>query len=273
MDSTRTTENKTFKPSKFAVFPNYNGEGVRYEGEVLEEGGFQRAHGKGLLRFRDGSIYEGDFVDGLKHGRGVYWWATGHRFEGEWVHNQRHRGTYTWPDGAWYEGTFRDSESHTEPGDTGRRVDLTAGLVQKGSWNQGWLQGWASLRWEAGHLFCELDARSRRQGRCTTFCWNGCVLEATYVDDSRVGPASFLWPNGDRWEGRFDQHDVATGRKTSACRKPLEGEFVLVFSGSDTEFRLVREKSLGPRDERAEDQAAATRLDSTTMEPRSSHCE
>lgn len=29
-------------------------------------------HGKGLLSASDGSLYEGDFSDGYKHGEGVY---------------------------------------------------------------------------------------------------------------------------------------------------------------------------------------------------------
>lgn len=69
----------------------------RYEGEVNEdgdpegqgvleypgndehermyyEGGFKakKAHGKGLMKWREGDKYEGDWVEGLRHGKGTY---------------------------------------------------------------------------------------------------------------------------------------------------------------------------------------------------------
>ena len=38
------------------------------------EGAFKgkKAHGHGLMRWREGDKYEGDWVDGLRHGQGTY---------------------------------------------------------------------------------------------------------------------------------------------------------------------------------------------------------
>ena len=41
-------------------------------------------HGKGIYTWKDGRRYEGDYFNDKKHGFGVYAWADGRRYEGEW---------------------------------------------------------------------------------------------------------------------------------------------------------------------------------------------
>jgi hypothetical protein len=67
-------------------------------------------HGAGLRAYRDGSHYEGDFVNGLRQGRGVLVSKQGHRYEGSWAADRRHGfGVQVYPDGeyrgSWYKGT------------------------------------------------------------------------------------------------------------------------------------------------------------------------
>ena len=40
----------------------------------IYDGGFKdkKAHGKGLMRWRQGDKYEGEFQNGLRHGKGIY---------------------------------------------------------------------------------------------------------------------------------------------------------------------------------------------------------
>ncbi len=38
----------------------------------------------------DGDRYEGDFIDGKKHGRGIYTFPNGNRFEGDYLDDKRH---------------------------------------------------------------------------------------------------------------------------------------------------------------------------------------
>lgn len=45
-------------------------------GRVAEVGD-ERRQGFGVQEWTDGSKYEGDFVDGLKHGKGRYSWRNG----------------------------------------------------------------------------------------------------------------------------------------------------------------------------------------------------
>ena len=48
--------------------------------------------------YPNGDIYEGDYVDGIRHGRGIYRFAaSGDKYEGSWVNNNKHGlGTMTY---------------------------------------------------------------------------------------------------------------------------------------------------------------------------------
>ncbi|XP_061540762.1 ankyrin repeat and MYND domain-containing protein 1-like isoform X2 [Phycodurus eques] len=61
----------------------------------------------GVQEFLDGSKYEGDFVHGLKHGKGRYTWKSGEFYEGSFYKDYRHGdGIYCWPTGNKFIGKF-----------------------------------------------------------------------------------------------------------------------------------------------------------------------
>ncbi|XP_077390599.1 ankyrin repeat and MYND domain-containing protein 1 isoform X3 [Festucalex cinctus] len=63
--------------------------------------------GFGVQEFLDGSKYEGDFVNGLKHGKGRYTWKSGEFYEGFFYKDYRHGdGMYCWPTGNKFIGKF-----------------------------------------------------------------------------------------------------------------------------------------------------------------------
>jgi hypothetical protein len=41
-------------------------------------------HGKGVFKWPDGRVYEGDYVNDKKHGIGKVTWPDGRVYEGEW---------------------------------------------------------------------------------------------------------------------------------------------------------------------------------------------
>ncbi|XP_021042888.1 radial spoke head 10 homolog B [Mus pahari] len=51
--------------------------------------------------------YIGEFVNGLRHGKGTFYYASGAMYEGEWASNKKHgRGRMTFKNGRVYEGLF-----------------------------------------------------------------------------------------------------------------------------------------------------------------------
>ncbi len=64
-------------------------------------------HGRGVYIWKDGRKYEGEYLNDKKHGFGVYTWADGRRYEGNWAHGKQHgQGKYILPDGTFKIGVW-----------------------------------------------------------------------------------------------------------------------------------------------------------------------
>ncbi|XP_053093908.1 ankyrin repeat and MYND domain-containing protein 1 [Pangasianodon hypophthalmus] len=64
-------------------------------------------NGSGVQEWTDGSRYEGEFLNALKHGDGAFTWPNGECYKGSFYKDYRHgRGTYFWPDGSQFKGRF-----------------------------------------------------------------------------------------------------------------------------------------------------------------------
>ena len=85
-----------------------------YDGEFKDD----RRHGKGKLTWaagtmHGGDIYEGEYKEGLMNGKGKLTFTNGDIYEGEFKDGKRHvRGKYTWADGDVYDGEFKDGKRH-----------------------------------------------------------------------------------------------------------------------------------------------------------------
>lgn len=73
--------------------------------ELDEEG----ENGAGTANLPDGSVYEGNFENGLFNGYGTRTWRDGHKYDGEYKDGLPDgKGVETWSDGMRYEGEFRE---------------------------------------------------------------------------------------------------------------------------------------------------------------------
>eukprot|EP01002_Notosolenus_urceolatus_P014983 NODE_704_length_1847_cov_169.920467_g573_i0.p1 GENE.NODE_704_length_1847_cov_169.920467_g573_i0~~NODE_704_length_1847_cov_169.920467_g573_i0.p1 ORF type:complete len:579 (-),score=251.58 NODE_704_length_1847_cov_169.920467_g573_i0:111-1598(-) len=62
-------------------------------------------HGKGVYTWPKGTKYEGEFKDGVMHGKGKYTYGADSYYDGEWQDDQKHgEGKMTFPGGDEYEG-------------------------------------------------------------------------------------------------------------------------------------------------------------------------
>ena len=83
--------------------------GKVYEGEYMDG----KPHGRGIMKWRDGRAYEGEFKDGKLHGRGTLKLSDGRVYEGEFKNGKLHgRGIMKWRDGREYEGEWKEGKMH-----------------------------------------------------------------------------------------------------------------------------------------------------------------
>lgn len=78
----------------------YHTREFRYEGSFLND----KFDGYGIFYYADGGYSEGEWKNGLKHGKGILKFK-GHCCEGEWENNRANGwGACYMDDGSWYEG-------------------------------------------------------------------------------------------------------------------------------------------------------------------------
>uniref|UniRef100_A0A8C5D882 MORN repeat-containing protein 5 n=1 Tax=Gouania willdenowi TaxID=441366 RepID=A0A8C5D882_GOUWI len=83
----------------------YTDDGSKYEGEFVN--GLH--HGKGRFTWKNGQYYEGSFYKDYRHGDGSYYWPNGHKFTGKFYLNRREGyGRHEFPDGAIFQGLYSD---------------------------------------------------------------------------------------------------------------------------------------------------------------------
>ena len=114
-----------------------------YTGQTNEAG---QRHGKGRL-MTPLYVYEGDWVNGLKHGKGVARYKDGTEYNGEWQNDVKHgageiieRVLY----GIFlerYKGSFADDMK-----DGSGRQELKSGKVYYGEFRRGLFQGEGQLK-------------------------------------------------------------------------------------------------------------------------------
>lgn len=87
---------------------NYS-DGSIYIGQVVDG----LPHGRGTMIWPNGNVYTGDHVNGERTGKGSCSWANGDTYAGSFVNDVRTgKGTYTWADGTVYSGDFVDNQFH-----------------------------------------------------------------------------------------------------------------------------------------------------------------
>ena len=75
-----------------------------YEGQM---NGDSQMHGKGIFKYNsnDNDIYDGDWKDNKRHGRGIRRWTDGAEYSGEWMDGDMHGiGKMKSIDGSVYDG-------------------------------------------------------------------------------------------------------------------------------------------------------------------------
>ena len=83
--------------------------------EVVYDGEWQNGlwHGKGVLAFSNGERYAGEFTEGKFSGSGSYSWPDGSEYVGDFADNKRNgNGMIIYANGDQYVGGFLDGKRH-----------------------------------------------------------------------------------------------------------------------------------------------------------------
>ncbi|XP_077168507.1 MORN repeat-containing protein 1 isoform X2 [Paroedura picta] len=186
------------------IYPNSF---FQYEGEWKEG----KKHGHGKLLFKDGSYYEGEFVDGEIVGNGFRYWAyTGNTYSGQFHYGELHgHGVMQYKDGQIYEGDFCYGvrEGH------GLLTDKE-GQQYEGSFHKNRRHGGGKIKLKNGDEYEGDWILDQRQGHGLLRCADGAVYEGQWRNDMFNGQGSIIHCSGVIYDGQWlNGHPVAQPNK------------------------------------------------------------
>ncbi|KAM6216876.1 MORN repeat-containing protein 1 [Rhynchocyon petersi] len=174
----------------------YSNSFFRYEGDW--KGG--RKHGHGRLLFKDGSYYEGEFLDGEITGEGCRHWASsGNTYTGQFVLGEPHgRGVMQYGAGGRYEGTF----SHGAREGHGHLVDQD-GQEYQGSFHNHKRHGHGQMLFKNGDQYEGNWVLDQRQGHGVLCCADGSTYEGQWHSDVFSGQGRMAHYSGVVYDGMW----------------------------------------------------------------------
>ena len=149
------------------------------------------------IRHSDGTVSEGRYVDGYRHGRWTTQYPGGRTAGGSYVHGYRsgHWVQHTL-DGAIAEGPFLQGKRH------GRwRIQMLSGVVVEGPFVHGTRQGWWIEKDASGNVYEGPYADGGMHGIWTKTATNGAVFEGPYANNLMHGWWIERHPDGGVVEG------------------------------------------------------------------------
>lgn len=208
-----------------------DGRGVcLYNNNLMYEGEWKRdkEHGRGTLMTSDRKriIYKGEWERGRMQGMGVYYYGDrkkskrsseeGSRYEGEFKENLRHgTGTYVLPDGSSYSGTWREGLM------SGRGLFIwNDGSRYDGEWKDGKRHGQGLLVTSDGFQYDGTWVHNSMEGRGSATYPNNQEYHGLFSNGRREGRGTIIFRNGARYEGRF-KDDAVDGQGTMKMSRTM----------------------------------------------------
>ncbi|XP_073399170.1 radial spoke head 10 homolog B isoform X1 [Dendrobates tinctorius] len=199
----------------------YEGEGAAYykDGNIYRVSSspynsMAKKRSKMTITFISNLLYfKGMFSEGLMHGRGVYTWTDGLKYEGEFFMNfpMRH-GVYTWPNGSRYEGQVYKAIRHG----TGVHISSDQLVSYTGEWYMGMRHGKGAIYYDTeGTSWYEGDwKRNRKEGWGVQRFPSGNIYEGQWKNDKFHGEGRMRWlSSNEEYVGQWE-HGVQNGPGT-----------------------------------------------------------
>uniref|UniRef100_A0A8C5WAY0 MORN repeat containing 1 n=1 Tax=Leptobrachium leishanense TaxID=445787 RepID=A0A8C5WAY0_9ANUR len=185
----------------------YSNSFFRYEGEWKNG----KKHGRGKFLLKDGSYYEGEFMDGEITGNGLQYWASsGNTYSGDFQNGEPHGfGVMQYKDGGKYEGEFvlGIREGH------GLLLDRD-GQTYKGGFHKNKKNGEGQLSFRNGDTFEGDWLLDKRQGHGLLRCANGTIYEGQWRNDVFSGQGCMIHGSGVIYDGLWiNGHPAVVAKK------------------------------------------------------------
>ena len=164
--------------------------------------------GRGLATYTNEDVYEGDFLDGTREGRGKYLYkSNGDKYEGDWKSNCKHGlGRLIYAGKGEYYGYWENGRRHGEGVFTYPNGDTYSGWFKFGD-----KEGTGTYKFAKSQmkLFGEW-----KMGQICTGRWiypNGVYYEGKFENNKPLGQGKWVFKSGNELYGEYEQKKKGEG--------------------------------------------------------------
>ena len=143
-------------------------DGSEYEGDIKD--GLRHGFGKYT---HSGDIYEGEWWNGCPHGKGKYTFHNNESYEGDYTNGKRNgKGVYTYKDGTTYDGDYKNG---VQEGKGVIKYKLS-GHVYEGDFRDNMLDGQGKMMYSDGRVYSGELRRGKLHGLGVMKAANGSII-------------------------------------------------------------------------------------------------
>jgi len=169
-----------------------------YEGGYNEDG---LKHGKGIYKYANGDVFDGEYKEGKKHGKGIYKYVSGSVYDGDWDNNKKHgKGIYKYANGNVYDGDWDNDKMH------GKGIyKYVNGDVYDGDWDDGYKHGKGIYKYANGNVYDGDWDNDKKHGKGIYKYVNGDVYDGDWDNDNMHGKGIYKYADGNVFDGEFKE--------------------------------------------------------------------
>jgi hypothetical protein len=200
----------------------------RYQGEF--KGG--RLHGRGILVYNNGRVYEGEFENNTPHGSATETYANKDKYVGQFANGYKNgKGVYYYANGEIYDGKFFDNKPHG-PG----TLKMPNGGVYEGNFAAGKCNGKGKFTYPNGDVYEGDWAHSVKSGKGVYSYANGNVYTGDFLNGMRHGFGKFVTNSDEAYEGMWE-NDLKSGDGVFTAKgQTFTGEWIKGKMAQTTKF-------------------------------------
>ncbi|XP_061898936.1 alsin isoform X1 [Entelurus aequoreus] len=228
-------EGQKFEPpiSRSATYTFYKDSRLKdatYEGRWLAG----KPHGRGVLKWPDGRSYTGSFKNGLEDGFGEFVAPNktvnkNDHYQGHWKDGKMHGvGTYRYANGEIYDGSFQDGLRHGHGMLRSGKLNTSSPSVFIGQWVHDKKTGYGVFdNITKGEKYIGMWQDNQRQGTGIVVTQFGLYYEGSFKDNKMMGTGILLSEDDTTYEGDFSDDWTLNGKGvlTMPNGDYLEGSF------------------------------------------------
>ncbi|CDW80329.1 UNKNOWN [Stylonychia lemnae] len=179
-----------------------------YFGEcVRTQNGKNQRQGKGVMKYSNGRLYEGEWENDQRHGRGYERYPNSNIYQGEFQYGKAHgKGRYQWIstsevyDGEWSKGMRHGYGVWKR---VNKNTDQKFQDSYIGEWRNGKAEGYGVHTWCNGDRYEGEWKQCMKSGRGTDIFANGDKYSGQYKNGKPEGHGTYTWANGNYYDGEF----------------------------------------------------------------------